>query len=149
MKNKTICKMPCSVQISLIFRTLIVYLLTYFYLEGKRLCSERNEQQNPRFGFTRNDWNESGFFFWMSLDRSPCLLNRSFRANNSKLQVFWVRFLQGGFTKNYNMKNSTTALKEANSVAAGSKWKAAMAKHSLSFLFLSVLFFASRESKQW
>lgn len=56
---------------------------------------------------------------------------------------------KGGLLRIIVWQNNTTALKEANSVAAGSKWKAAMAKHSLSFLFLSVLFFASQESKQW
>lgn len=55
---------------------------------------------------------------------------------------------QGGLLRIVTWQNHSTILKEADSVTAGSKWKAAMAKFSLPFLFLRVLFFASHDSKQ-
>lgn len=90
-----------------------------------------------------------GFIFEWVLTGHPVSSIDLSEPTTVNCKVSELGSFKGGLLRIITWQNSTTALKEASSVTAGSKWKAAMAKHSLSFLFLSVLFFASQESKQW
>lgn len=153
MKKKTICNMSGIGQLLLIFGTLMVYIFIFLIRRQYDLFDKIGHMSNITLDLDSLRMIEMkvGFYSWMSFDRSPYPLNRRYTYLTT---VNWkfsdLGSFKGGLLRIATWQNSSTALKEADSITAGSNermpWPTTPCHF---FFFLRVLFFASQESKQW